>query len=29
MMLAGAACYLANILLVTRTGSLAPRGAAA
>lgn len=29
MMLAGAACYLANILLVTRTGSLAPRTAAA
>jgi hypothetical protein len=29
MMLAGAACYLANILLVSRTGSLAPRTVAA
>jgi len=29
MMLAGAACYLANILLVTRTGSLSGAGAGA
>lgn len=29
MLLAGAACYLVNLLLVTRTGSLAPRAAAA
>ncbi|TAK52156.1 MAG: hypothetical protein EPO25_14360 [Gammaproteobacteria bacterium] len=27
MMLAGATCYLANVLLVTRTGSLVPRAA--